>query len=679
MSKNRAMIIFQPSGLRGNVPVGVSIAEASRRLGVDIEALCGDKQVCGKCRVRIEEGVFEKYGINSKSSHAGPWQASEDRHISAAEKKQGYRLGCAAQVNGDLLVFVPEASRVGRQVVSKDAGRIDIKHDPAVKSYYIELTESTLENPLGHFEQVCGALEKHYALRLQKIDIHALRRLPNALIEGKWRITVSVWMDREIIRVRPGRVHITCGLALDVGTTTMAAYLCDLDTMDVLATVSMMNPQCRYGEDVLSRISYHMNHADGLSRMHDDIIHAVNCLIGDALEAASLRLSGLNSDPTGQTGKDEMPQCHLDREDIEDMTVCGNTTMHHILLKLDPTSIGAIPFAPVIHHSLDIKARDLGIDINPGANIFVLPNEAGFVGGDNVGVLLAQQPHQFDTISLIIDVGTNGELILGSQKGLLCASCATGPALEGAQIEFGMRAAPGAIERVFIDADTWAVDYKVVGRKAWRSYSAPEEIQARGICGSGILDGVARLYMAGIIGKSGAFTKKGGTSRRLRRHPETGMPEFVLAWADETVIGRDIVITQKDVRQVQLAKAAIYTGCKLMLRKMNIQRVDEVKIAGAFGAHIDCALALVLGMFPDCSLDNIKSVGNAAGDGCRIALLNRAMRSEADHLARNVEYVELTLEKDFQRQLMEAIQLPHMTDAFPHLEGIVAPGILHRK
>jgi uncharacterized 2Fe-2S/4Fe-4S cluster protein (DUF4445 family) len=678
MNKNRAMIIFQPSGLRGSVPVGISIIEASRRLGGDIEALCGDKQICGKCKVRIEEGVFEKYGIKSKWSHAGPWQASEDRHISATEKKQGYRLGCAAKVTGDLLVFVPEASRVGRQVVSKDAGRIDIEHDPAVKSYYIELTESTLENPLGHFEQVCGTLEKHYGLTSLKIDIHALRRLPGALIKGNWRITVSIWMDREIIRARPGRAHMTCGLALDVGTTTMAAYLCDLATMEVMSTVSMMNPQCRYGEDVLSRISYHMNHADGLCRMHDDMIQAINRLIGDALKAASLHLSTTNGDTAAQAGREKRER-YLDREDIEDMAICGNTTMHHILLKLDPTSIGAIPFAPVIHHSLDIKAMELGIKINPGAGIFILPNEAGFVGGDNVGVLLAQQPHRSDAISLIIDVGTNGELILGSRKGLLCSSCATGPALEGAQIEFGMRAAPGAIERVFIDADTWAVDYKVVGRKAWRSYCAPEEIQAAGICGSGILDGVARLYMAGIIGKSGAFTKKGGPSRRLRKHPETGMPEFVLAWADETRIGRDIVITQKDVRQVQLAKAAIYTGCKLMLRKMNIHRVDEVKIAGAFGAHIDCALALVLGMFPDCSVDNIKSVGNAAGDGCRIVLLNRAMRAEADRLARNVEYVELTLEKDFQRQLMEAIQLPHMTDEFPHLEGVVAPGILHQK
>ncbi len=679
MSNTDAMIIFQPSGLRGRVPLGISIIEASRRLGVDIEALCGDNQVCGKCKVRIEEGIYERFGIESKSSHAGSWQSSEEKYVTAEEKKQGIRLGCASRIKGDLLVFVPEASRAGKQVVSKDAGNIDITADPAIKLYYIELKESTFDTPLGHFEQICAALKTQFGLSTLTIDLHALRGIAGALTKGKWCITVSVWMDREIIRIRPGRVKTSLGLAIDVGTTTIAAYLCDLGTMDVLATVSSINPQCKYGEDVLSRISYHMSHSDGLSRMHNDIINTINGLINDAVKAVSPNMETSGNPSTHAAPDNKAQKPFFTAEDIEDMTICGNTTMHHILLKLNPENLGAIPFAPTINHSVDVKARDLGIKINPGAGIFILPNVAGFVGGDNVGVLLARQLHKSDDIQLIVDVGTNGELILGNKDALLCSSCATGPALEGAQIEFGMRAAPGAIERVTIDPKTWEVDYKVVGRKTWCTYSAPEEMKTKGICGSGILDAVARLYMAGIVRKTGAFTKKEKKSPRLRKHPETEMPEFVLAWADETTIGRDIVITQKDVRQVQLAKAAIYTGSKLMMRKMNIDRVNQVKIAGAFGSHIDCALALVLGMFPDCDIDKIEPVGNAAGDGCRMALLNHSFRREADQLVKKMKYVELTLEEGFPHQLMEATQIPHMVDKFPHLNGVVLPDILNQK
>jgi len=347
----------------------------------------------------------------------------------------------------------------------------------------------------------------------------------------------------------------------------------------------------------------------------------------------------------------------------------------HILLQLNPEPLGVIPFTPSIHHSLDIKAHELGLKINPAAHIFMLPNEAGFVGGDNVGVILAEEPHRQDQIHLIIDVGTNGELVVGNKKRLISSSCATGPALEGAQIEFGMRAAPGAIERITIDPDTHDVDYRVIGRDAWRSYSNPEDMKTKGICGSGILDAVAQLFLTGIINKSGAFSKH-QISNRFQIHPETEIKFFVLAWAKETSIGEDIVVTQQDVRQIQLAKASIYTGCKLMLKKLGVDKVDSVKIAGAFGSHIDCKLALVIGMFPDCDMQKIVSVGNAAGDGCRMALLNRDKRVEADWIANNVQYMELTLEDNFQWQLMEAIHLPHMSDAFSHLEGILPDTVI---
>ena len=374
------------------------------------------------------------------------------------------------------------------------------------------------------------------------------------------------------------------------------------------------------------------------------------------------------------TRKTDKTYLCLSNEDIEDVTIGCNTAMHHILLKLDPSHVGLSPFPPAIHHSLDIKARDLGLRINPSANVFVLPNEAGFVGADNVGVMIAEEPYKSEEIQLIIDIGTNGELVLGNRDKLISSSCATGPALEGAQLSFGMRAAPGAIERIEIDLETKDVDYKVIGRDAWRKYSSPEEMNAKGICGSGILDVLAELYRTGVITKSGAFNKKALKNHpRFRKNPDTNGLEFVLAWAKESSIEKDIVITQKDIRQIQLAKGALYAGCKLMLKRMGIDKVDKVKIAGAFGTHVDRQKALIMGLFPDCEIEMIASVGNAAGDGCRAALLNIEKRREADWVARNVEYIELTVEPNFQQEFMEAMQLPHMTDKFPHLNRVWCP------
>ena len=661
MDKESATVIFQPSGMRGTVPVGITLVEASRLLGVDIEAPCGEKQVCGKCKVRIETGFFETFGIESNLEHAGVFQESEHGRISPAEREAGYRLACTSVVRGDLVVYVPESSRAGKQVVSKAARPIAIDVDPAVRHYTIAVTAPTLEDSTADLERVLEALEKQHGLSGLHCDLFALRGLPRALRSGDWNITVSVWMDREIIRFHPGRASTAYGLAIDIGITTLAAYLCDLTTGKVLDTLSMMNPQARYGEDVVSRISYHANNPDGLDRMSDDLVDALNQLVDQALSA------GKEPSAEGDTPA-------IRREDILDVTIGCNTAMHHILLRLDPEPLGAIPFTPVVHHSLDIKARDIGLRIHPAANVFFLPNPAGYVGGDNVGVMLAETPHLQEDIQLIIDIGTNGELVLGNKDRLVCASCATGPALEGAQIECGMRAAPGAIERVTIDPESLEVDYKVVGRDAWRSYSSPEEMQTRGICGSGILDVLAQLFLAGVVKKSGAFSADAQRSNRFRENSETGMKEFVLAWADETVIGKDIVVTQKDIRQIQLAKASIYTGCKLMMHRLNLPAVDRVKIAGAFGTHVDRRLALVMGMFPDAALETVSCVGNAAGDGCRIVLLDRKKRQEADFLCRNVQYIELTLEKTFQQQLVEATQIPHMSDAFSNMERMLNSG-----
>ncbi len=685
MSDEKVMVIFQPSGRRGEVPKGVNIIEASRLLGVDIEALCGEKKVCGKCIVRVEDGHFEKYGITSSMSHVSPWQVEEEKFINAERKEKGFRLGCMATIEDDILVFVPEESRAGKQVVSKAARDIHIEHNPAVRLYTVQVDKPTFEDPTGDFERICKALEQNYALKDLTIDIFTLRELPDALRNGNWTVTVSVWNDKEIIRVRPGKAEKAYGLAIDVGTTTVAAYFCDLTTMEVVDTVSMMNPQCKYGEDVMARITFHMTTPGGLKRMSDDIIEGLNDLIDKAISQTfpptkkKKKKKGDDEDIPDviEVPEDGKTYLRLTREDIEDITIGFNTAMHHILLGLNPEYVGLAPFPPVIHHSMDIRARDLGIKINPSSYMFVLPNEAGFVGADNVGVLIAEEPYKGEQNQLIIDIGTNGELVLGNRHKLISSSCATGPALEGAQLAYGMRAAPGAIERINIDPDTKEVDYKVIGRDAWRKFSEPKDMKAKGICGSGILDVLAELYSSGVVTKTGAFNKKALKDHpRFRKNPDTKQPEFVLAWADESSIDQDIVITQKDVRQIQLAKGALYAGCKLMVKRMGLEKVDTVKIAGAFGTHVDRAKALTMGLFPDCEIEMIKGVGNAAGDGCRAALLNVKKRVEANWCSRNVEYVELTVEPTFERDFMEAMQLPHMTDEFPHLRGVVRDEIL---
>jgi uncharacterized 2Fe-2S/4Fe-4S cluster protein (DUF4445 family) len=652
------MVIFQPSGRRGRVPVGTTVMEAARNLGVGIEALCGGEQVCGKCRVHIESGSFPKLGIESDRENAGRWRNAEDEHLSPEDRAEGYRLACATQIGGDLLIYVPEGSRPGRQVVSKDARPIDIDGDPAVKTYPVRLHPATLADPTGDLERLLRALEASHGIGGLDIDIHPLRDLQRCVREGRGAVTASIWMDREIVRIQPGRGHRLYGMAIDVGTTTLAAYLCDLQTGEVVATAASMNPQIQFGEDVISRINFHLNNVDGLAQLNQTVIAAVNRLVAQALSQAA---------SSGSRG--------IGAEDIVDVAVCGNTLMQYLLLGLDPEPLGHVPFVPANHAGLSIKARDLGLDVGAAARIYMMPIEAGFVGGDNVGVMLIEAPQDSEDTVLIIDIGTNGELIIGNRQRLICStcSCATGPALEGAQIEFGMRAAPGAIERVRVAAETFDVDYKVVGRDAWRRHSSPMDMQTKGICGSGILDAVAALFKAGLIAPSGAFVAAPGADR-LRENPETGMLEFVIAKAAETSIGRDVTISQNDIRQVQLAKAAIYSGCKLLLQRAGLERPNRIKIAGAFGNHVDPVMALAIGMFPDCAIERITSIGNAAGDGCRAALLSRRKRVEAERIARRVEYVELSTMTNFQDELIAAIDLPHHRDAFPHLTAMLPTG-----
>jgi uncharacterized 2Fe-2S/4Fe-4S cluster protein (DUF4445 family) len=643
-------VIFQPSGSRGEVSEGETLLEASRGLGVEIESQCGGAGVCGKCKVRLETGSFQRYGITSHREHLSPFTEDETKFISEKEQAEGYRLACSARILGDVLVYVPEESRGGKQVVRKAAGRKSIELKPAISLYYLELPPPTFHDLLGDFDRLHKALTDQYRLPALVMDHAVLQKLPVTLRQAGWKVTVAVWMDQRIVDVRPGHVDDVYGLAIDVGTTTVAGYLCNLRNGELIATETMMNPQVTYGEDVMSRITYVSTVPEGLDRMHRAIIDGLNQLIQTITSSVGMT-----------------PEALLE------LTFVGNTAMHHLLLKIHPEYLGLSPFPPAIHRSVNVLARDLGLKVHPSANVHVLPIEAGFVGADNVGVLIAEEPYRQEEKVLIIDIGTNGELVLGNHRKLVSSSCATGPALEGAHIKHGMRAVPGAIERIRINPDTFDVRFKVIGREEW-NMDAPR-LEAKGICGSGIIDAIAELYRTGLIDKSGRF-RKSASSPRLR--DSNGIPEFVIAWERETSIGKDITITQQDVRNVQLAKGAIYTGAKLMMKRLGIQRLSKVILAGAFGSYIDPEEALVMGMFPDCDVKNIYAVGNAAGDGARIALLNRDKRAEAEEIARKVEYLELTIDPDFQKEFMDAMAFPHGRDPFPHLKGIVKDDILNQ-
>jgi uncharacterized 2Fe-2S/4Fe-4S cluster protein (DUF4445 family) len=647
-------VVFQPSGRQGVVADGTSLLDAARQLGVDVDSICGGRQTCGKCKILVENGAFAKYALESSAAHLSPADATEtDYFVHHGGMPQGARLACAACVHGDVLVTVPPESQSHRQIIRKTATERVIEVDPIVRQVYVEVEPHELGARKGDWERLQDALAREWGFANLRIDMQALRRLGPALKSGKHRITVIVWNDAEVIDVQPGYHEGVYGLAVDVGSTTVAAHLCDLRTGAVLVTESMMNPQVTYGEDLMSRVSYAMLHADGLQKMHAVIISGLNKLAGMAAHAAGLRA-----------------------RDIHEIVLAGNTVMHHILLGLDPTDLGGAPFTLATHAPVDVKARDLGLKLHPGANAHFMALEAGHVGSDNVGVLVAEAPDQQDSMMLVIDVGTNAEILLGNRERLLSCSSPTGPAFEGAQITPGQRAAPGAIERVRIDPATKQPRFKVIGREAWSDELAPEEIGATGICGSGIIEVVAELFTAGVLRADGRFAE-GGLGVGDGDHPFTPRVrwngpkgEYILATADQTATGREIVVTQDDVRNIQLAKGALYAGCKLLMHRRGVAQVDKIVLAGAFGSYIDPLRAMALGLYPDCELSQVYAVGNAAGDGARIALLSKSRRAEAARAARKVEYIETAIDPEFQAEFVGAMHFPHMSDAFPHLDAL---------
>jgi uncharacterized 2Fe-2S/4Fe-4S cluster protein (DUF4445 family) len=657
-------IILQPSGRRGQVDEGTSVRTAARELGVDIESICAENATCGKCMVLVEEGRFEKYNIDSKRENLSPVGASERAYLERRPrllKDKGWeigqvRLSCQSKIMGDVLINVPEESRGNKQIVRKSARERTIEVKPSIRKYLVSMRPPDLARPIADWERLAKGLET--SMRLVRgveaelprwydlsIDYQCLRTLSKTLRDANWNVTVSVWQDKEVIEVQAGYVEDSYGAAVDIGSTTVALYLCNLRTGELLAAESEMNPQIVYGEDVMSRIQYTIEHPDGLEKLNKAIVGTLNKLLKQAAHTAQIKTS-----------------------EILEMVLVGNSTMHHIVLNLQPKDLGLAPFVPAIHESLDIKARELGLHINPSGNIHILPTIASFVGADTSAVILAEEPHKQDENWLLIDVGTNAELVLGNRKRLVCTSTPTGPALEGAHVEYGMRAAPGAIERVQIDEKTLEPKYKVIGVDGWNTNHAEFKGLVKGICGSAIIDSVAELFRVGIVDSRGRF-KKGVESKRVREG-EKGW-EYVIAWAEETSIGRDIPMTQQDVRQIQLAKAALYVAATTLMKRSNLQSPDKIILAGGFGSYIDKEKAMLIGLIPDCELDKVYAIGNAAGDGARIALLNVEKRNEIDAVTRKVERFELPTDPDFQNNFMLATSFPHMNEPFEHIAHLI--------
>ena len=638
----QALVVFTPSGKRGRFAIGTSVLDAARSIGVDLDSVCGGRGLCGRCQVEAGSGSFAKFGIESAADHLSPAGEKEARYAARRALADGRRLGCSALIGGDLVIDVPPESQVHRQVVRKRAEARAYTTDPAIRLRYVEVDEPDMETPRGDFERLADALRDQWGLADLACDLHVLQDLQRALRDGDWSVTVAVHLGERIVAVWPGFHEQAFGVAFDIGSTTLACHLAALSSGTVVASAGRMNPQIRFGEDLMSRVSYVMMNPGGEGELTEAVRGAVNALIGEAAAEAG-----------------------IERCAILNATFVGNPIMHHLLLGIDPTELGGAPFALARSEGLTLRARDIDLDINPGGRIYVLPCVAGHVGADAAGVVLSEAPHRAADTVLIVDVGTNAEIVLGNRERLLAASSPTGPAFEGAQITAGQRAAPGAIERVRIDRDTLDARVKVIGCDLWSDEDGFLEATAAsgvtGICGSGVIEALAEMYLAGILLPDGTIA--GAARARTGRIVEDGRTFAYELYPGEPAIR----LYQNDVRAIQLAKAALMAGARLLMDRFGVAAVDRIVLTGAFGSHIDPLYAMVLGMIPDCPLDKVSAAGNAAGTGALIALLDRAARDEIERVVRGIEKVETAVEPAFQRHFVDAMAIPHGSADYVHL------------
>ncbi|MEX0956122.1 MAG: ASKHA domain-containing protein [Rhizobiaceae bacterium] len=645
------LVLFMPSGKRGRFPKGTPVLDAARQLGVYVESVCGGRATCGRCQIEVQEGHFAKHKITSSNDHISAKGPKEERYERVRGLPGDRRLSCSATIEGDLVVDVPQDTVINAQVVRKDADTRHIDRLPVVQLCYVEVEEPDMHKPLGDLDRLKAALKREWSYERLEADFHILGDIQRILREGNWTVTAAIHREDgsdtpRIIAVWPELKNEAYGIACDIGSTTIAMHMVSLLSGRVAASAGISNPQIRFGEDLMSRVSYVMMNPEGRGAMTKAVREAISGLVDKVCA-----------------------QGNAHREDILDSVFVGNPIMHHLFLGIDPTELGGAPFALAVSGAVKCHADDLGLKLNPGARTYLLPCIAGHVGADAAAVTLSEGPHRQDEMMLIVDVGTNAEIVLGNRERVVAASSPTGPAFEGAEISGGQRAAPGAIERVRIDLETLEPRFRVIGSELWSDDpgfgDAVKATGVSGICGSGIIEVIAEMFLAGIISEDGVVD--GSLAAKCPRIVQTGRTYGYLLNDGEP----RITITQNDVRAVQLAKSALYAGIRLLMEKMGTSHVDAIRFAGAFGSFIDPKYAMVLGLIPDCDLDHVSAVGNAAGTGARMALLNRDHRREIEDTVRRIEKIETALEPRFQELFVHAMALPNKVDPFPKLAARV--------
>ena len=644
-----ATIVFTPSGIRGRVKKGTTILEAAQKFSVDLNSICGARGRCSKCQIELTFGEFNKLNIRSKETSVSERNETELIYRTKFHLSEERRLGCQTKILGDLVVDVPEDSQIHKQIIKKETNLRDFSLNTSVKAFYVQVSEPQLDSLESDFERLKISLKDDWNIQGVTCSVRVLKDLQEKLRRGNWGITVLLYYKEntvpEIVDIHSGYSEIPAfGVAIDLGSTSIAATLCDLNSGKIVGSMGIMNPQIRYGEDVMSRVSYCMMEEKGLATLNNSVIQGINELTRKIAEKHGIKL-----------------------DSVFEIVFVANPIMHHLLLGIDPKELGQAPFPLALSDSLTIKSKDIGIILNPESYVYTVPCIGGHVGADAASVLIAEQPQKLkDTTTLLIDIGTNAEILLAKGEEIFACSCPTGPALEGAQISAGQRAAPGAIERVRIDPITKEPRFKVIGCEQWSNEEGFSEnvsgVGVTGICGSGIIEAVAEMRLAGLLDANGLIGSAAQTgSNRCTSSERTNS---YLLYSDNKV---SLSITNMDIRAIQLAKAALHASFKILLEKSRVNRIDSILLAGAFGSQISPEHALIIGLVPDAQVSQIVASGNSAGAGAIIALLDVSSRREISSLVRKVHKIETAVEPSFQKHFVEGSAFPDNSSTHPEL------------
>ena len=642
-------VVFTPSGLDGVVPDGVTVLDAARQMGVDIDSVCGGRGICGRCQITPSNGVFAKWGITATETSLSGLAETETNYRAKRALVPGNRLGCAARICGDVVIDIPAISQVHRQIVRKDLDLDPIIVDPSFSLFYLTIPEAQLGDSVSAADALSNAVAAQHKRKAPEVARRALSTLHSAMAKSEGEVTVAVRHTDgadQIIAAWPGFVDAAYGIAVDVGSTTVAGHLCELLTGEIVGSYGLMNPQIRFGEDLMSRVSFVMMNPGGEVELTNAIRAALNDLITNLVKNAGITKSN-----------------------VLEITIVGNPIMHHIVLGIDPTPLGMAPFVLATNESVSGWANELDLDL-PNAAYYVGPCIAGHVGADTAAAILAEGPHRSKEMQLLVDIGTNAEIVLGNTSHQFAASSPTGPAFEGAQISAGQRATAGAIEHVRIDRATLEPRVKVIGSELWSNepgfIESLGDTVVTGICGSGIIEVIAEMYLSGIIDTDGVVRGE-LTSKSSRIVGDERTFSYLFYEHGDT----KLYVTQNDVRAIQLAKAALRAGIDLLVEHAGNPVVHDIRLAGAFGAHIDPVYAMVLGLVPDCPVAGVRAVGNAAGAGAVQSLLSRKLRHEMEDTVRKVTKIETATEPRFQQLFVEAMAFPHKTALAPNLAKVI--------